>query len=111
MVRPVVDTDGKEAHVLEVSDLEEMKSSLIRWLVFTVVPATLLLGVYATRLDARNNEQDAVQARSIERISQNEAEIRNNRRLREQLDSLLIETRHLTDEVRAMNRTVGRAVR
>ena len=104
MVTPLTDAEGQTVHVLETSDLDEVKNSLIRWLLFTVIPLTLLLGVYATRLDARNESQDAVMNRNSQRLDKVDA-------MKEQVDSIRIEMRHLTEAVQQMNRTVARVAR
>ena len=104
MVTPLTDAEGQTVHVLETSDLDEVKNSLIRWLLFTVIPLTLLLGVYATRLDARNESQDAVMNRNSQRLDKVDA-------MKEQVDSIRIEMRHLTDALTALNQTVARTAR
>lgn len=111
MVQPLVGEDGHVVQVLETSDLDHAKNSLIRWLIFTVVPLALALGVYATRLDARNERQDEVMIRNTERIGELRTTVERNAVVKEQVDSMRIEMRHLTEAVQQMNRTVARVAR
>lgn len=104
MVTEVRGVDGEGVHVLTSADLDDAKNSLIRWLVLSAIPLALLLGVYAERVQATNERQDVELGRAGARLEQAQV-------VKERLDSVLIEMRHLSDAVRAMDRTVARVAR
>ena len=106
MVQEIQTKAGGTAHVLDVDDLDKAKNSLIRWLLLTVVPLVLALGVYAERLNARNEAQDDLMHRNQVRLDRVEQAIEANRVVKERLDSVLIEMRHLSEAVQTVNRNV-----
>lgn len=106
MVQEIQTRSGESAHVIDVDDLDKAKNTVIRWLLVTVVPGVLLLGMYAERLDARNAAQDEFMRRNQARLDRVEQAIEANRVVKERLDSVLIEMRHLSEAVHTVNRNV-----
>lgn len=107
MVTHVTTAAGKVAAVLDENDLSEAKSLIIKWLLGILASAIAIavsFGMYVANANAKDRSQDVERATIRATADSNRAALR-------QLDSLRIETRHIGENVQAINAKLDRALR
>lgn len=116
MVSAVVDKEGNTVHAVEKRDLDEAVEKFLhtvfRYVLFTMVPAMAVfiwtVSAYASDNKSYHEKQESRFLSDSVMIAQNRAATIENSHMRAQLDSLRIETRHLTEIVEGMDRSLRR---
>lgn len=99
MTEEVLNTGGAAVHVLDVSDLNRAQAKVIRWVVGSGLFVAFACGVWVTKLQAKNDAQDVLLARSEAHLAWSSEAVK-------QLDSMRIENRHTAQAVQELTVTV-----